>query len=685
MKYRLLKAFIIALLSLNVVVITTIMSNAQHLFLDRSVPAGELTLLQDIKNANEYYYVIDKPSIALNERGKPQFSFLQYAKNSDAGVEGGGIVHAVITLNVSDEQVREAERELRRINPEAEIKGAAMWRGGTVSLVSSFTNPEGELTEQVIGIGNAPILDGQKTAISIQLTQRGAEILRESFNTPTPDLSISFEMELEGYRSPKNAVIEADFERVYEHKAFSGGIATPYLAADINAAFDDLRNSGAIKVTQFGEDDQMAKIIETAYQKLSELMFQPLGGTGSPNVQQLSSTIGGVSMMDRASKILSESRREAKADNQRIRQENRQERELTRQINDQRLAKAERDAAQQNAAQQQAQRNEAAQNTRRSSSDTTSTAPGRPLPRSQQDLTRKGKIMEYIRPDMPPGRVEIPQMETPDLQEEVAVPQLAIAASFEMKKVRMQGSYRIDLNKSTIDIRVMPFDVNIGAMASSCEECFHKANLDDPLYKQRSITAFVDGLNAEDFGEYINFVTVTMKKQHQGGDITVDEIRIDRNNFNQEGNNFSLLYGWKDDQNREKWLDYDYQTVWSFFGGVTLEVPEQTSQASAINLAPPFRRKRITLEADPSLLEDAEVRLVNVKVFYELDGKSLSKQATLRTRDEALEQSLEFMLPADETDYEYEIKWIASGNQVYKSDRQKTSMDILLVDDVPLF
>ncbi|MEO0330107.1 MAG: hypothetical protein AAF223_00250 [Bacteroidota bacterium] len=592
MNHRLLKALILALLILNVMVIATVLSQAQHLMLDPITRAGDLTLLSDYQNPNEFYYVVDQPQIAQDEQGNLRFQFMKYAKNTNKGVIGGGIVKVVISLSVSDEQIQEAEREIRRTNPQAIIKGPAMWREGTVALHCNLTQAKGKKSRKVLGVGNAPILDEQQTALSFQLDQLGAEILWESFQNPTPDVSIAFEMKLDGYRPPLKAKIEANFDQIYEHESFKAGVATPMLTADIHAAFDELRESKAITISQWGADGKMESIIDKAYAKLIDMMFKPAKGSGAAKVRQTSAARGGTSMSDRA----------------------------------------------------QALRNGGAK-----------PKPGRP------------------------GRPET------EASKEEGPPSIAIAAAYELKKERHKGSFSLDLSKSMLEKLNYPFSGEFGSELVGCETCFHKVNLDDPLFQQRSIVAFVDGLNAEDFGEYINFVSVTLKKEHQGGAATLDEVRIDRNNFNREGNNFTLLYGWKDDPQREQWLDYHYQTVWSFFGGVTLEVPEQSSQATAINLAPPFQRKRVSLEADPELLKEAEVRLVNVKVFYKLGGKAMTKQVTINIRQKPLGQVLEFMLPADELEYEYEIEWIAAGNQVYKSGREKTSMDILLIDNIPLF
>ena len=137
-----------------------------------------------------------------------------------------------------------------------------------------------------------------------------------------------------------------------------------------------------------------------------------------------------------------------------------------------------------------------------------------------------------------------------------------------MKSVRQRGIFKIDLNKYTTDNLTLRFDENVGDMRSLMKEGehFRQVNLDDPLYKQRELVVFVDGMNAKDFGDYINFATVQMRKKHQAEEETQDEVRIDRKNFSSEGNAFKLLYGWKNDADRRQWMNYEYQTTWSFLG-----------------------------------------------------------------------------------------------------------------------
>ena len=312
-------------------------AHAQQIILDKPVKAGELTLFPAVSDPNTYYYVSDKARLAQRPDGTPQFSFLRYVRNTEptggaTGItegEGGGILHAVVSLSVTEDQLSEAKQQLRRLHPDAKIDGPVIYSSGKFALVTSFNNQNNELTKQVVGVGNAPILDGEQAAISIQLTKLGSKLLWESFHTATPDISFSFEMTLDGYNAPKRALLEAHFDQIYEHQSFAAGVASQYLQAEINGTFDDLRKSGAIKLTQVGADENMDALITTAYNKITEMMFQPVDGTGTPSLASLTGAAGGSgpSVLDRASQMLTDGQRRADQQNTEIRRENAEERQ----------------------------------------------------------------------------------------------------------------------------------------------------------------------------------------------------------------------------------------------------------------------------------------------------------------------------------------------------------------------
>jgi len=305
-------------------------------------------------------------------------------------------------------------------------------------------------------------------------------------------------------------------------------------------------------------------------------------------------------------------------------------------------------------------------------------------PRTGTDTSRRASPLIELS-DQEAERVERAQ-ERREREQQIqatqqALPQFAIAAVFEMKRVRQQGTFRIDLNKYTADQLTIRFDENFGQI--NCQACFREVNLDDPLYKQREIVSYLDGMNADDFGKYINFVAVQIQKKHENGDLTQDEIRIDKTNFNQSGNNFKMLYGWKGDNNRTKWLKYDYKVTWNFFGGQSVTSDYKPVDVAAIPLAPPFSRKLIDVEADPTAIQAANVRSIEVKVFYKQGTQELNRQIRLNTKANQFSGQIEIIQPKEANAFDYEIVWFLNNGQSKNSGRLSSASTIIFADNLP--
>lgn len=638
---------------------------SQKVMLDEPVKAGPLTVFPDVSDKNAFYYVTDKPRIATAANGKPKFSFLKYVDNNVANKEGdgGGLVHAVVVLEVTEEHRKLAERELQRIKPGAVLKGPILFTDGTIALISSIANKDGEFTKQVLGIGKAPILDGHQAAISVLLNKQGAKILWESFKTPTPDMSVSFEMTMQGYRSPKRVKIQANFEQIYESTIFQAAAAVNgpvLLSGEINSTFEDMRKSGAIKVEQYGEDEDLEKALETAYSKLTSMMFDPAAGTGSPNLGQLgaSAGVGGTSLLDRATTRLNEERTNARTQNAAIRAENR--------------ADADRRTA-------AATTTSTAGTASTASTSTTSTTGSTTTGGTDASLRDDVRIGPRRAMDVSAGYTGGSNVRAPVDIPQIDVPSISIVASYQMKKVRQSGNFSIDLNKYTVDNLVMRFDENFGQI--KCTDCFREANLEDPLYVQRDVFAYLDGFNSEDFGKYINFANVTIRKTHEGGDVTNQEIRIDKTNFNTTGNTFKVIYGWKNDGDRAKWLDYDYKVAWNYFGGFTEESPWTTTSMGSVPVSSPYVRKMVDIEADPAVFEEKGVRSAEVKVTYTLGGKEQVRNFRLDPK-KALSGQIDLLMPSQALAYEYEINWILKTGKTISTGKLPGTSSLIFADNL---
>jgi len=231
----------------------------QEINLDKMKKLGDVVCYQSLKDPATWYYLPDQPRLAM-KNGKPQFSFMKYSRTSKTGkagtnvAEGGGIVHFLVTYGTSKERVKAAQRRLQETNPDASIEGPIVYRKGSFALITSFQQDQESLVKTV-AVGKAPLMEGQKAAVSMALSKQGAELLWESFKSDTPDISLVFDMEFAGVREPYEATIEADWSRVSKHKRLKAGLKYSWFGADVDmlqvmfdpAPVDDLSKAAAQK------------------------------------------------------------------------------------------------------------------------------------------------------------------------------------------------------------------------------------------------------------------------------------------------------------------------------------------------------------------------------------------------------------------------------------------------------
>ena len=173
-------------------------------------------------------------------------------------------------------------------------------------------------------------MEGDKIAVSFLLDKTDATLLMESLKTPTPDISFNLNMTLAGYQSPVEFKIEMEWDKIYNHEIFNMGVATPILQAEIGIATQQLKETGAIKVTQIGEDPNMQRLQDVLTNKMIDMCFVPFGREGSPNWSDLAQPLnGGQSFLDRATNQLNNERQRQRENNNRIEDRNREERRYT--------------------------------------------------------------------------------------------------------------------------------------------------------------------------------------------------------------------------------------------------------------------------------------------------------------------------------------------------------------------
>ena len=896
---------------------------AQEIKLDASEACGDLLCYPSLDDANVFYYLPDQPRIAVKD-GKPQFSFLKYARVQD-GTEagtgragGGGIVHFLVTYGASQSRVTKAEAALQKKHPDGKITGPVTYRKGSFALVTSFQESN-TLHTKTLAVGKAPLMEGQKTAVSLALTPEGAEVLWESFRSATPDISLVFDMEFDGIREPYEATLEADWSQITKHDQVNAGFKYAWFGADVDVLFQELRQSGAVKITTKGESAMMDKILQSANAKLLTIMFDaatkdelgklraekkydnlneamklmkangksaslnPLdmddrqfAFQGPPRRSYIPEFIGSAyaenaseakQNFDRAEQLFAaKNYREAakyyelsikasgdNAENNAIMlhdigkcywhlNENakaldyfiRAEPGLVKnehkalnylavakiyigqsktdeatQAVDQGLAvasgstkgallyyrgminkgkgnyaKASSDfqeavavletsgkdsteyagskrfavetasqayssarklddlAAKSNWESEATQKaldayleyqdnvkptgqrekdvdarvaflgqkledagvanvgvndgnttdtelltvfNEAASDSGSTGNQTNAGQSTAAASKTPAKSSAKAKSSTKPKPKPKPKSKSKSTSKTKPKVRADKTPGFSLVASYKMRRIKRSGKLVYQMNHMSSETQSFVMTENIGDLYhrwGNDKGIFRAVTIDDPVFKQRDIAVTLDGQDIKSFSRYMNFVTVRLRKTHQAGDVTRDEVVITPELFSNSANHFMLRYGWHDDSDRDRWLNYEYQVTWSFHGGNQIESKWLPSNEAMLALAPPYRYRQITFEADGKDLQKAGVRHAVVTVNSDLQGKTVTRMETVKNTGEYPVAHLVVPQQGDKPP-QVQITWYLKGGKTLAGDPHPLQGDIVYWDELP--
>jgi hypothetical protein len=574
--WKLAAAALLALLA-------TPIAPAQEILLDGYRRVGDLMLFPSLSDPIVYYYLPNRPAVATGKNGKPEFSFMRYAyttnearASSAGGIQeaaGGGILHFLVTYEVPTEEIAKAQAKLQEDEEKARIAGPIIFKAGTFALVTSITDEEGRFSRHICGLGSAPLIEGNRAAVSIELTKLGAQLLWESFKLDTPDISIVFTMDVYAYRKPYEAEMRVHWEKVHEEKGFDVGAKVLVIGADVQMMVDKLHETGAIEIVTRGEHGTLDAIIEKANAKLLDIMFEKQ-------------------------------------------------------------------------------------------------APEPPTPAQEPGLA--DALIGAVTGGRS-GRGGIGSI-------------FSAHASYKLRNLERTGTLVMNLNHYSTEVMTTVMAANIGDLYrryGNDPSLFHTVSLDDPLYKQREIYVTIDGATAADFKNYINYVSVTLRKQHAGGALSVDEIVLDALKFNENQNSYRSVYPWKDDANMEDWLRYQYKTVWNYRGNLRSESGWQDASTSVLAVAPTAVHRIISIEGDPDLLAEADVRYAKLDFHYTIFGEPKTKQLTIKTRTGSFPQTFDYIAEVGNFDYTYDLTWVLRGNQQRQVTNVADNAEVIYVDELP--
>jgi hypothetical protein len=276
-------------------------AQAGQLLLDQGRQVAGLWVFPQLGTPDRFVYLPSTARIALDAAGRPQFSFVFYTSRpaTDASTpatpdlssittaEGGAIVHFLIEYFTPPEQVAEAETELKRAlhNTNVRITGATVFDDGQYVVVSSSAVGD-RVQPELLAIKKAPVLEGNRLAISLRLSAEDAAVLLETFRTATPDLSVTFDMGFSGLTEAYDAEMMVNWEKVKEAYDASAGATIYVVGLKAEAAVESLFQKGAITLRQSGHDEPSEALVAAAHARILDLLFAPIEVEKVPEAQR---------------------------------------------------------------------------------------------------------------------------------------------------------------------------------------------------------------------------------------------------------------------------------------------------------------------------------------------------------------------------------------------------------------
>lgn len=558
-------------------------ARAQQVFVDRGVRAADLWCFPLTTDSLTYVYLPAGVRLAEDEQGQPQFSFVRYVINTGGDTtsaasiteaRGGGVLTFLVQLDTPAAMVRDAAAALQKTldQPGVTLRGPMIFTDGRFTLVSSVLQPGANRAEtHAIAAGRAPVLEGNRLALSFDLDPSRASLLLKSFAMATPDVSLMFDMTFSGLTEAYNADMTVHWSEVRKSKAFSAGGSAYFVSADISVALDELRRSNAIELRTAGNDPVTEGLVQTVYGKLLELMFRPVEPERAP--------AGGGNVLDALGRL----------------------------------------------------------------------AGGRGIG-SARTLFGFGAHVGY-----------------------------------QLRDLRTEGTSVMTFNHRGSVERHSLLAFNLGDLErthGSDPRFFRAVNLGDPAFQQREIQVAVDGALLPELESVINSITVTLRKTHANGEVTLRELVLDRRNTIQGVLADRMVYGWNGDHDRVAWLGYEYRTRWSFRGGGVHETDWTRSESPMIDLFAPYERRRIELAGDPEFLRTHGVRAVVVQIEHPFFNEMRRPQLVVRPDEAFEEKHVVITLPIGQPTYDVTLTWQMSGGG-RRTAKTRESSGLVFVDELP--
>lgn len=243
-----------------------------------------------------------------------------------------------------------------------------------------------------------------------------------------------------------------------------------------------------------------------------------------------------------------------------------------------------------------------------------------------------------------------------------------------IKKVTRTGTAIVNLTKRLRQERdTGPMDASIGDILrkfKNDKRVHDVINLDDPDLEDRTVYSILDGEDFDNFGKYINFVTVSFKKAHTQGQPTTRDVIFNAKTFAERGNMLPFVYPRLGEG--EGWLNYEYKTTWSFMGGIKVEGEWAKTDEPAISLSPPHRYRTVDIIADEENVAQYNIKLITVTIKNRVFDRERVRQVKIMPQ-QSMWEKYEYNHEEGDLEFSFQITWLLGDGRTVTSEWQSTT------------
>jgi hypothetical protein len=242
------------------------------------------------KGGKNYYYVPTQAMLSKNPTTQsPEFLFLKYVteEREDQGGVSGALMHFLMQLGYTKEQVNELQAKLDAKIPGAKVMGPVQLftseETNSFRITSGVVNKDGGMTKSIVTSGKAPLQEGAKVAVAANLNKNGAQLLAKTFeeNLAITDLSCDFFYKYYLRVNGLKASIIIDYEKIakfikedkvtaeYRRIESKNSVQESQSWNELHKTYDKLIEKNAIKI-----NIEQGPLGNALSDKLTEMFFQ---------------------------------------------------------------------------------------------------------------------------------------------------------------------------------------------------------------------------------------------------------------------------------------------------------------------------------------------------------------------------------------------------------------------------